>query len=190
VTNFQTNREGTVSASASSTRWWSIVLGILLIVGGVLSIAVPAFAGLAASVFFGWLVMLAGAAHLVYAWSERGAGTAIWQVLIGIIYLAAGGYMLYMPAAGVVALTAVLAVYIALEGVMELALFGVVRKLPGSVWFLVDGIVSLLLAGLIFWGWPASSFWVVGTLVGISLVFSGVARLMIPMRVREVAGVV
>jgi uncharacterized membrane protein HdeD (DUF308 family) len=31
---------------------------------------------------------------------------------------------------------------------------------------------------------------VVGTLVGISLVFSGVARLMIPMRVREVAGVV
>jgi uncharacterized membrane protein HdeD (DUF308 family) len=97
--------------------------------------------------------------------------------------------MLYMPAAGVVALTAVLAVYIALEGVLELVLFGVVRRLPGSVWFLVDGIVSLALAGLIFWGWPASSLWAVGTLVGVSLLFSGVARLMMPIRVREAAGV-
>jgi uncharacterized membrane protein HdeD (DUF308 family) len=143
---------------------------------------------LAASVFFGWLVVLAGAAHLVYAWSERGAGAVIWQVLIGIIYLAAGGYMLYMPVAGVEALTAVLAFYIAVEGVMELALFGAARKLPGSVWFLVDGIVSLLLAGMIFWGWPASSIWAVGTLVGVSLLFSGFARLMVPMRARETGG--
>jgi uncharacterized membrane protein HdeD (DUF308 family) len=55
--------------------------------------------------------------------------------------------------------------------------FAFLRRLPGSVWFLVDGVISLLLAGLIFFHWPSSSFWAVGTLVGISLLFSGIARL-------------
>jgi uncharacterized membrane protein HdeD (DUF308 family) len=58
------------------------------------------------------------------------------------------------------------------------------------VWFLVDGLVSLLLAGLIFFHWPSSSFWAVGTLVGISLLFSGIARLTFPMRPRLALGTV
>jgi uncharacterized membrane protein HdeD (DUF308 family) len=45
----------------------------------------------------------------------------------------------------------------------------------------VDGLISLLLAGLIFFHWPSSSLWAVGTLVGISLLFSGIARITLPM---------
>jgi uncharacterized membrane protein HdeD (DUF308 family) len=66
--------------------------------------------------------------------------------------------------------------------VFKLMLFAQRRKLPGSVWFLIDGLVSLLLAGLILFHWPSSSFWAVGTLVGVSLLFSGIARLTFPMR--------
>jgi uncharacterized membrane protein HdeD (DUF308 family) len=158
---------------------WSIFLGLLLLLAGLLVIAVPFFAGIAASVFFGWLVLFAGVAHLVYAWSERGAGAILWQILIGIVYVIAALYML--PVAGVLALTLVLAFYIAVEGVFELAVFTRLRRLHGAVWFLVDGLVSLLLAGLIFFHWPSSSLWAVGTLVGISLLFSGIARLTLPM---------
>ena len=53
---------------------WSIVVGVLLLVVGLLAIALPFFASIAASIFFGWLLMVASIAHLVYAWSERGAG--------------------------------------------------------------------------------------------------------------------
>lgn len=168
----------------SGSRGWSIFLGILLVVAGMFSIAAPFFAGIAASVFFGWLILFGGIAHLVYAWSERGAGAVLWQVLIGLVYLVAGFYMLLRPVAGVVALTLVLGVYIFLEGVFELALFALVRRRPRSVWFLVDGLVSLLLAGLIFFHWPSSSVWAVGTLVGVSLLFSGFARLTFPMQPR------
>jgi uncharacterized membrane protein HdeD (DUF308 family) len=77
--------------------------------------------------------------------------------------------------AEVVALTLVLAFYIAVEGVFELIVFSLLRRLPGAVWFLIDGLVSLLLAGLIFFHWPSSSLWAIGTLVGISLPLSGVA---------------
>jgi len=164
---------------------WSIFLGLLLLLAGLLAIVVPFFAGIAASVFFGWLVLFAGVAHLVYAWSERGAGAILWQVLIGIVYVIAALYMLVLPVAGVVALTLVLAFYIAVEGVFELAVFTRLRRLRGAAWFLVDGLVSLLLAGLIFFHWPSSSLWAVGTLVGISLLFSGIARLTLPMGLRS-----
>lgn len=140
------------------------------------------FAGIAASVFFGWLILFAGIAHLVYAWSERGAGAVVWQLLIGIVYLVAALYMLMRPVAGVVALTLVLVFYIVLEGVFELGVFFMLRRRRGSIWFLVDGLISLLLAGLIFFHWPSSSFWAVGTLVGVSLLFSGIARLSLAMR--------
>ncbi len=171
------------SAVASTrSRGWSIFLGILLFLAGVLSIAAPLFAGIAASIFFGWLILLAGIAHLVYAWSERGAGAVAWQILIGIVYVAAAVYMLFEPVAGVAALTLVLGFYIALEGIFELAVFSLVRRLKRSIWFLVDGVISLVLAALILGHWPSSSYWAVGTLVGISLLFSGIARISFPMR--------
>jgi uncharacterized membrane protein HdeD (DUF308 family) len=163
--------------ASTRSRGWSIFLGILLFVAGLLSIAVPFFASIAASVFFGWLILLAGIAHLIYAWSERGSGAVLWQILIGVVYVIAALYMLVLPVAGVVALTLVLTFYITLEGAFGLAVFALRRRLPGSFWFLADGLISLFVAGLIFFHWPSSSFWAVGTLVGISLLFSGIARL-------------
>jgi uncharacterized membrane protein HdeD (DUF308 family) len=181
------HKEEILKALATDTRspGWSIFLGILLVLAGLLAIVVPFFAGVAASVFFGWLVLFGGVAHLVYAWSERGAGAILWQVLIGIVYVIAGLYMLVLPVAGVVALTLVLGFYIAVEGVFELVIFSLLRRLRAAVWFLIDGLVSLLLAGLIFFGWPSSSLWAVGTLVGISLLFSGIARLTLPLGLRS-----
>jgi uncharacterized membrane protein HdeD (DUF308 family) len=168
------------------STFWSIFLGVLLLIAGLIAIALPPIAGIAASVFFGWLLLIAGIAHLVYAWSERGAGAVIWQVLIGIVYVIAALYMLVLPVAGMVTLTLVLAFYIVVSGIFELVVFARLRRLRGAVWFLVDGLVSLLLAGLIFFHWPWSSLWFIGTLVGISLLLSGIARITVPLSLRAV----
>ena len=175
----------------TSTRFssWSIFLGVLLILIGLAALTLPFFAGIAASVFFGWLLMIGGIAHLVYAWSERGAGAVLWQILIGIVYLVASIYMLALPVAGVVTLTLVLSVYILLEGIFELVVYFRLRSLRGAVWLLVDGVISLLLAALIFFQWPSSSLWAIGTLVGISLLLSGIARVTLPLYARGVYGV-
>ena len=168
--------------SAAHPTGWSIGIGILLLVAGIVAIAAPFFVGVAASIFFGSLILLAGIAHLVYAWSERGVGAIVWQVLIGVIYLMAAGYLLLHPVAGVVTLTLILAFYIALQGVLELVAYARLQgRVGGATWFLVNGIVSLLLAALIFFHWPSSSLWAIGTLVGISLLMSGFARLTLPM---------
>ena len=111
----------------------------------------------------------------------------LWQVVIGLLYLFAGGSLLFHPLAGIAGLTLILAIYIGIEGVIELAMFFRVRHVPGTVWFLMDGLVSLLLAGLIFAHWPWSSGWALGTLVGVSLIMSGVARLTLPAGRRRLA---
>jgi len=165
---------------------WSVALGILLLVAGVLAIALPFFAGIAATIFFGWLILLSGVAHLVYAWSERGAGATVWQILIGVVYICAALFLPFFPLAGIVALTLVLGIYIAVEGVFELGAFATLRRVPGSYWFLIDGLVSLLLAALILVHWPSSSLWALGTLVGVSLIFSGIARITLPAGLRAV----
>jgi uncharacterized membrane protein HdeD (DUF308 family) len=43
---------------------------------------------------------------------------------------------------------------------------------------LLNGIVALLLGGLIWVQWPSSSAWALGTLVGVNLLMTGITRLM------------
>jgi uncharacterized membrane protein HdeD (DUF308 family) len=166
---------------------WSIVLSVLMIVAGALAIIVPPISGITVTILVGWLLVLRGATHLVYAWNTRRSGGLLWEILLSIIYIAAGGYLLLHPVAGLASLTVVLAVYLLLESVLEFILSFQLRPLPGSGWLLAVGIITLILAIMIWWAWPASTLWVIGTLVGVSMVFSGVARLMISLAARRVA---
>lgn len=163
----------------------SIAVGVLLIAVGVLAIVAPFFAGVAVSIFLGWLILFGGLAHLVYAWSERGVGAVLWQVLIALVYFVAAYYLLARPISGVVTLTLILAFYIAMQGVIELVTWLQLRKQHGAAWFLINGLVSLIVAALIFAHWPSSSAWALGTLVGISVLMSGIARLTLPTRRRR-----
>jgi uncharacterized membrane protein HdeD (DUF308 family) len=72
-----------------------------------------------------------------------------------------------------------------IEGILNLVLFFKMRPLHGSTWVLVDGIITILLGLLIYMQWPSSSVWAIGTLVGISMIFSGVARIGMSLAVRR-----
>jgi len=52
---------------------------------------------------------------------------------------------------------------------------------------LVDGVITLALAVMIWSTWPSSAAWVIGTLVGLSMFFSGMTRLMLSLAVRRIA---
>jgi uncharacterized membrane protein HdeD (DUF308 family) len=165
---------------------WSIGLSILMIVAGILAIAVPPAAGVAVAIFVGWLLVFSGGAHLVFAWHTRTTGGLIWELLLGILYVLVGGYVLFRPVAGLASLTLVLAFYLFAEGVLEFVLSFRLRPMPGSNWLLFDGIITLILAFMIWRTWPSSTEWVIGTLVGISMLFSGVTRLMFSLAARQV----
>jgi len=163
----------------------SIVWGVLLIVFGVLAVGSPFVAAVAVSVVVAWLIVLAGIVHLMLAFRVHGAGSMIWKVLVGIAYVCFGGYLILHPVLGVASLTLLLASLFLVEGVLNIVLYVKMRPIRGSSWMLIDGIVTLLLGLMIYMQWPSSSLWAIGTLVGISMIFSGVARVMMSLAVRK-----
>jgi len=164
----------------------SIGLSILMIVAGLLAIAVPQAAGIAVNILVAWLLIFSGGVHLAFAWYTRTAGGLAWELLLGVLYLVIGVYLLVNPVAGLASLTLALAIYLFFEAVLEFALGFKLRPLPGSNWLLFDGVVTLILAVMIWRTWPSSTEWVIGTLVGISMLFSGASRLMLSLAARSV----
>jgi uncharacterized membrane protein HdeD (DUF308 family) len=175
------------SAFVKKASGWSIALSVLMIAAGIFAIASPFAAGLAVNILVGWLLVFSGCAHLVFAWYKPSAGGLVWELLLGVLYILTGGYILVHPVAGLASLTIALAIYLFLESVLEFVLGFVLRPLPGSGWLLVDGVVTLILAGLILKTWPYSTGWVIGILVGISMLFSGTSRLMFSLAARSLA---
>src|SRR6266404_258491 len=164
---------------------WSIGLSVLMILAGFLAIAVPQAAGIAVNLLVAWLLVFSGAAHLVFAWHTRTTGGILWELLVGILYVFVGCYLLFRPVVGLASLTLALAIYLFAEGVLELMLSWRLRPMPGSGWLLFDGIITLILAVMIWRTWPSSTEWVIGTLVGISMLFSGISRLMLSLAARR-----
>jgi len=169
---------------------WSILWGVLLIVLGAMAVGSPMIAAVAVNVVVAWLIVVAGVAHLALAFHARGAGSVAWRTLVGLAYVAFGVYLVAHPAIGVASLTLVLGSLFLVEGILDIALFFQLRALRGAGLFLLDGIVTLLLGLLIYLQWPSSSNWAIGTLVGVSLIVSGVTRVMMSLAVRKTTDVI
>ena len=166
---------------------WSIVLAILMIVAGMIAIAAPLMAGVVIVYIVAWTAIFNGAAQLFYGFRAHSGGRMALEILLGLLYIAAGLFILTHPGGGLLALTLILACFFLVYGVFDLVLAFQMKSHPGWGWVLFDAIVTILLGGLIWAHWPSSSEWFLGTLVGISFIASGVSRLMLSMAIRRVA---
>jgi len=168
-----------------SASTWSILWGVLLIILGMFAIADPFFAAVAANSVLAWLIVLAGVLHIIVAFHSHGAGSVIWKLLVGLAYLFIGVYLIAHPVLGITAFTLLLAVLFLLEGIFDIILFFRMRSHGGSIWLLLDGIITLLLGLMIYLQWPASSLWAIGVLVGVSMITSGITRVMLSLAARR-----
>jgi len=166
---------------------WSIVLGILMILAGIVAIFAPWEAGLVITLVVGWSAIFNGFAQIVFAFRTHGGLHILLEVLLGIIYIIAGIYLLVHPGVGLLALTLFLASFLLVYGIFALVLAFQMRPRQGWGWILFDGLITILLGILIWAHWPPSAGWVVGTLFGISIFISGFTRLMMSLAIRRVA---
>jgi uncharacterized membrane protein HdeD (DUF308 family) len=166
---------------------WGIALSILMILAGILAILVPPLAGIAVAVLIAWLLTLSGVMHLVFAWHVRSTGGLIWEVLIGLLYLALGFFLFARPISALVTLTIFVAGYLFVRGVLEIIAGFRMRALHGSGWLIVNGILTLVAGLFIALSWPSSSEWAIGILIGISMLLGGISRLSLSMGAGRVA---
>jgi len=166
-----------------------LVEGVVLLVLGAVAIAIPPFATLAATVVFGWLFLFSGVVGLVMTFYMRAAPGFWWSLISAALGVLVGGMLLARPVTGALSLTLVLIAFFIIEGVVTI-MFALdhKRELSGKWgWMAASGVVDLLLGAMIFAGLPSSAAWAVGLLVGINMVFGGVALIAMALHARDAA---
>ncbi len=150
---------------------YSLVTGVLLILLGTLGVLSPGIASLGTVVFFSWLLIFGGILWAIHTYRYDSRSVMNW--LKPVLLLSVGGLMLVYPVTGVATLGLLLAIYLLMDAVSSFVLAQSIHPAPGWGWMAFNGVISALLAALFLIGWPATSVWLVGLYVSISLIFDG-----------------
>ena len=177
------------SLTTSMHEHWVLFLveGIVLLVLGLAAIVMPPLATLGVEILFGWIFLISGIAGLITTFRMRQAPGFLWALVSAILGIVAGIVLLFWPLTGILSLTFVLIAYFVIEGVASI-MYALEHKgeLSGRWgWMLVSGIVDLFLAARILTGLPGSAAWALGLLVGINMVFGGIALIMMALHARN-----
>ncbi len=179
----------TITQAVRSGWGWLLALGILFIVGGILSIMAPFIATLLVTAFIGIAMAFVGVGQVIQAWSMRSWGGFIWQLLIGLVILVGGIAVWWNPFAGAITLTLFVAAVFIVKGIFQVMLAFRVRPHDGWGWIAFSGLIALIVGLMIFFDWPLSGVYALGTLAGISLIFTGWSYVMISLAARRLATV-
>jgi uncharacterized membrane protein HdeD (DUF308 family) len=157
-------------------RWhWFLGVGILLALAGAAAIAFPFFSTLAAKIALGWLLLFTGVVNVAHAFATRGWRAFGHNLLVGLLFVAAGAYLAFFPLTGIITLTILLAALFIVEGYLELMMALRLQPDAGWGWVLLSGVLAIGAGIMIGLGLPDSSTWVLGLLTGINLLASGLS---------------
>jgi uncharacterized membrane protein HdeD (DUF308 family) len=175
--------------SGAVRRHWVLFLteGIALVILGLLALMAPAIASVAATVFFGWILLLSGIVGLIATFRARGAPGFGWSLLSALIGIVAGGLLLAWPLQGTLSLTAVLIAFLLVEGGVTIMYALEHRNAPSARWgwMLASGILDVALGLLLFVGLPGTALWALGLLLGLNLLFGGWALILMALEARR-----
>lgn len=163
----------------------SLWTGVLLVVLGVVAVAIPAVTTIVAETWIALIIGSAGAAKLVYAFQTRNEPGFLWKLLLSALYIATGILLFIYPLPGVLTLTLLIGSFLLAEGVFELFLAFRLRPEQNWTWVLGNAILTLVLGAMIWFQWPFDAPWLIGTLVGVSVLFTGISRVMLSLSLRN-----
>ncbi len=178
-----------IEHSREAVRYWWLfaVVGVLLVVGGIMTFVYPAQSYLALSVLFGWLMLIAGILEIVVATANRhfitGRG---WMVAGGVIEVVLGIILIFNVALSAATMPIFLGFWLLMRSFATIGFGGDMRALGGKgAWWTVIGGILLMLCSL----WILMQPVVVGSAavlvwVGISLLLSGVSTCAFAMQLR------
>lgn len=164
---------------------WSIFMGFVIAALGIFMIAYPMATATVTTIFVGWSLIFVGVAQFVFAVQSAGAGHVFFKIVVSLLYAATGIVLVFFPITGVAALTLTLGSVLLVQAAVLMATAFALRPAPGWGWFLADAIAALAVAVLILVGWPSSSSWAIGTLVGVSVLMTGISRIVIATTIRR-----
>ncbi|WP_426752167.1 HdeD family acid-resistance protein [Myxococcus sp. Y35] len=181
------NPTADVAPRVNSAAWGGpFILGLLMTILGIVALGAAFFTSLVSAILFGALLAGAGIMEVISAFRERKSGGPFWLYLLsGILSVVVGLFILVYPAAGLGAMTLLLAGYFFASGLFH-TITSVMDRYARWGWDFFYGAVSIVLGIIIMRQWPISAVWLVGTLVGIGIFFRGIALMAGALTVRRV----
>jgi uncharacterized membrane protein HdeD (DUF308 family) len=183
-TNHATEAEDLVEGLEQAARmhWPTLLIeGVALILFGILALAIPALITLGISTALGWLFVSVGLGALAFYARSRTV-TAFRSLLISsILSVIAGTALLTRPLSSAISVTVILIVFFAISGVAKfwypLERSEYLSNYRG--WIRTSGVIDVILAGLMFVGLPEIALWAPGLLLGVNMVFGGIALIVV-----------
>lgn len=170
--------------AASGRLFW---LGLAMVVIGAAAIVFPMISTLVAALLVGWVLLISGAVTLAGSFSIHGTGPFFGALLLGLLSIAAGVFLLFNPLGGAVALTLMVGVIFMFQGAFEMIFALEMRPHAGWVGMLLSAIASIVMAILIVAGWPEISVIVLGILLGVNFISTGLGYIFVSRALKPLA---
>ena len=150
--------------------------GSILVLMGIIGIIFPQLMSITTVILVAYLMMFAGISIALLTYKSNKEDWVGW--LKSFILLLSSFLLLFYPMQGVAALGLVFSIYFFTDAFAGFSLAFSLK--PQKIWlvWLFNAITSLALGVLFVIGWPTSSLFLIGILVGISLLFDGITLLL------------
>jgi len=170
--------------SLQKGRGVTMILGIALMVMGLLAIvAMPFVAGLVAVLWVAVLLLIGGVSQIAHSFLCHKWKGFLVHLLAGILYLVLGLMFVRRPGVALEALTMVIAVVLMVGGLFR-SLVSLLMRFEQWGWTFLGGLISLGLGLFIWMQLPWSALWLIGTFVGIDMLWTGWSLFMLSRAVR------
>jgi uncharacterized membrane protein HdeD (DUF308 family) len=166
-----------------------LIQGVIMIILGVLAVGEPMVATLAVTLFAGWLFLFSGIVGLAGIFTARHVPGFWWALITAVLAILVGIYLIWRPLSGTLSLTLAVGAFFGAQGIVQIiTAIGHHKVLRSWVWMLVTGIANVILALIIWGGFPGTAEWVLGLLFGINLLLWGFSLVMTALACRAVPG--
>lgn len=167
--------------TAGTNQWVLYALGIVSIIGGVIAIAMPLLGTLTAALVAGAALVASGLMGLFTAFRRHEGWHVAAAFALALLSIVVGVMIFLQPIAGIFALTTLVIAWFGASGLLRIW-YGAKSIGDGGGWMLALGLLSVLVAVMLWFGLPFSATWVLGVLLGVDLAIWG--ALMIALAVR------
>jgi uncharacterized membrane protein HdeD (DUF308 family) len=133
---------------------------------------------------FGCFLIAGGITEVLSAfWAGRWSGRLL-HLLVGVMYLLIGVMFINEPKDSAIRLTLIIAIFLIVGGALRIV-HSLSEPGPARSAIFLSGTVSLLLGLSIYRQWPVSGLWVIGLFIGIEMLLSGWAWIMLALTLRR-----
>ena len=189
--DLNTDIETSVTGMVTQNRRRLMGYGILSVIFGLAGLYMSTVMTITSILFMGIFMLIVGAILLVESFASPEWKGKILNIVLSIFFTGAGIVSILDPIATAVWFTLFLAIFLAMVGVLRIIMaFKVKEQSGGWKWIAFGGLINILLAGMVYSGWPASGLWVIGLFISIELIIHGINAITFSLITKGIQGIV